>query len=90
MKSSEILREAARLVESRSGAPFGCVAIAHVLGLYDGPCGPGVSGIPEKVMARFEVVSNGYRFGPWWDESDSGPRIIGLCLAAAIAEDAGD
>ena len=100
MKPSEILRLAARHVENN---PYrcGCPAIAHVMGRFEEwHSGLGSSrgwGVPEDVMEYFGLV------GPkrptskltselWWGEGrpeNAGPRIIGLCLAAAIAESEG-
>ena len=82
MKSSEILREAAQLVEW-GAQTVGCIAI--------------VAAAPNnKDRLRALDIFRRY-FEPaarpvvWWDtEIAHGPRIIGLCLAAAIAESEGD
>lgn len=82
MKSSEILRKAARKVE-RGTYRGGCIAIANsARGFND-------ISRAHKVFRRhfYRSTSSGY----WWPFSDKhGPRIIGLCLAAAIAESEGD
>ena len=92
MKSSEVLREAARTIELGRGT-FGCLAIADVMGLY-APWKNGVADIPRQVMAAYrKVAPRGHNLSdPWWDTDERGEcsRIIGLCLAAAIAEDEGD
>ena len=90
MKSSEILRRAARMVE-REQSSFGCFAILKVMRLYR--TGE-LRGIPEPVLGAFRKVAPRGRHlsDPWWFADDGGmdARIIGLCLAAAIAEDEGD
>lgn len=82
MKSSEILREAARRVEN--GADIGgCLAINCA-----------TTNFGEAIRA--EIVFDRYFYnstnsGYWWPyKAKHGPRIIGLCLAAAIAESEGD
>lgn len=82
MKSSEILREAARRVESGK-AMGGCYALLCVRCNYK-----------DKKGARnyFKMVKPSRPIdGYWWPlDVRHGPRIIGLCLAAAIAESDGD
>ena len=99
MKSSEILREAARLVEAGE-IGFGC----HAITMAGGGC---------DAIAAFELLHPTYaerdlvnadsetssgdnrpvRHGDFWwylHDGRSDYRIIGLCLAAAIAESEGD
>lgn len=82
MKSSEILREAARRVEL--GKSFGgCFAIMMASRSYR----------DRKRASDFfrSALSRDTESGYWWPEHECyGPRIIGLCLAAAIAESEGD
>jgi hypothetical protein len=88
MKSSEILRKAARRVE-RGMNDGGCGAIAEVSGALR---------FKAREIMDFERASGifaRYLRQPncvyWWPrEPAHGPRIIGLCLAAAIAESEGD
>src|SRR5690606_24349180 len=84
MKPSEILREAARLVEIWPGR-FGCEAIGAI---ESAPMDGYLFQVPRRVMAYFEFCQpvDGERGleGGWWPIKDSSARIIGLCLAAAI------
>ena len=89
MKSSEILREAARRIELGKDQ-FGCHAIFVAMGGNMHTIWPE----PEwdsHIMRRFRVVapSKAKNGNAWWD-TYSEARIIGLCLAAAIAESEGD
>lgn len=98
MKSSEILREAARIVEGGEEA-HSCCAIYAAIKAF---------GPPSFNDALYEVVG---RYNPlylpdapypaslfWAGHKDdisaaawtSDDRVIALCLAAAIAEDEGD
>lgn len=88
MKSSEILRKAARRVE-RGMAVSGCGAIAQSSGLSRrGPNGIEEYGRARDIFARYLRRTN---CTYWWPKEPAhGPRIIGLCLAAAIAESEGD
>ena len=88
MKSSEILRKAARRDE-RGMAVNGCGAIAQASGLLLQKA----NGLQE--FERAKGIFARYLRQPnctyWWPkEPEHGPRIIGLCLAAAIAESEGD
>jgi hypothetical protein len=84
MKASEILRQAARLVE-RGEEWYGCFAIDEVAGAD--------SIGHEQAMGIFKIVApDGHSLGSfWWGASERSmdARIIGLCLAAAIAESEG-
>lgn len=79
MKSSEILRKAARGVE-RGDYYGGCLAID-----LESPSRDYLRAHKRYAVVKPDrVPSNGY----WWSGRDT--RIIGLCLAAAIAESEGD
>lgn len=84
MKPSQILREAARLVE-RGKYSGGCAAILWARVPYE-----------DRGAAReyFHLLrpSKSSDSGYWWDFDPQGKsaRIIGLCLAAAIAESEGE
>lgn len=87
MKSSKILRKAARMVD-RGYDEGGCCAIIDSAPIR-------TDADYERAMKRFEMVkprrtnTNLY----WWDihsKEGNDARIIGLCLAAAIAESEGD
>jgi hypothetical protein len=83
VKPSEILREAALMVE-RDEERFGCLAI-------DTAAGPDFIAY-ERAMETFEIVApEGLGIGSfWWPMKERhSARIIGLCLAAAIAESEG-
>ncbi len=87
MKSSEILRRAARLLErnyeaENDGYPGACFAISEVTNGEHCPYNP------EDFMHRLLVRFFGRWIGYRWDDQSS--RIVGLCLAAAIAESEGD
>lgn len=89
MKPSKVLREAARIVErSRRPNYCGCPAIGAVLGIYFLD-----RDLPEPVMGYFRLVApspDSSPYGAWWrGPEEKGERIIGLCLAAAIAESEG-
>lgn len=84
-KPSQALRAAARLVE-RESERFGCGAIARTA-LDDT-----VRVETLRYFARIHIMTA----APWWGGWDDynkpeyrNPRIIGLCLAAAIAESEG-
>jgi hypothetical protein len=92
MKSSEILREAARSVE-RGLDSYGCWAIVDAAEADYGLSLEETiknSAPATKAMTYFRLLSPRIAFSTWWDFDDQGPRIIGLCLAAAIAESEGD
>lgn len=89
MKVSEILRESARLIAA-GVCELGCPAISRAAG-SDGPA-------YLRAHAVFRLVGpHRDNFGnPWWgswescvDEANRSARVIGLCLAAAIAESEG-
>lgn len=83
MKSSEILRNAAKLIEE--GVWYGgCSAINSAA---RDSVGDGV-----RALEIFKTIFLDHpRTDLWWGMVPaSGPRIIGLCLAAAIAESEGD
>jgi len=88
MKSSEILRKAARRVE-RGTAISGCGAIMQASRLSR----RGQNWLEDfdrahGIFARYLRQPN---CTYWWPKEPAhGPRIIGLCLAAAIAESEGD
>jgi hypothetical protein len=83
MKPSEILREAARRIE-RGVNIYGCCAIAEVSSWDDLDEG-------SPVVSYFSLVRpHRSPTGIWWStEERDGARILGLCLAAAIAESEG-
>lgn len=96
MKSSEILREAAKLIERDKEYPCGaCYALKETLierGQSTGASeersyvwGPEKWRGPSYYLYEMFGRNTKYRL---WDSH--GPRIIGLCLAAAIAESEGD
>ena len=95
MKPSEILREAARLVEGSPGPDMcGCYAIALVAGTLRHGDWPYPYHIPEDVLRHFHMVAPYKRASTtlrrWWQGyGEKDERIIGLCLAAAIAESEG-
>lgn len=87
MKSSEILREAARLVNDGT-CVYGCEAVEHIAR------GDDLDRAEARIWDVFwlDGVS---RYGAdsvwfWGHEPREPARIIGLCLAAAIAESEGD
>jgi hypothetical protein len=101
-KSSAILRAAARRIE-REGGGLGCVAIWIASGRppsfpFPGDTGRGL--VRPRVMQHFSRVAphaDSNCGNVWWtgpggsyDPVNREPRIIGLCLAAAIAESEGD
>ena len=88
MKASEVLRKAAQMVE-RERAIGGCYAI----------CESGDSQYSvNRAYGIFAKHFKGSKTGFWWTNRLGDPeateprnaRIIGLCLAAAIAESEGD
>lgn len=92
MKPSEILRAAAVLIDQRTDAHdgyyTGCGRIAQVMGHYT-DWDRDTWEVPESVMAYLGLVAPPkIKVGETWWGND-GPRIIGLCLAAAIAEGEG-
>lgn len=88
MKSSEVLRRAARSVE-RGSQSLGCLAIYNVVRWSERRS--------DAAMGFFLRVGPARDSGdPWWggwpayDESEHrDARIVGLCFAAAIAESEG-
>ena len=103
MKSSAILREAARLVERYSDTldhlsfpAYGCYAIrAAIIGIdsswYLADEDDSVIAKPMKHYSLMRPESTDAITGRMgWFDDDSNARIIGLCLAASIAESEGD
>lgn len=87
MKHSEALRLAAQMVEGEH-TPFGCWAL-HELDI----CCNDVAAFQLMRPTNREVYDRGGREpvhdgASWWPMGDDS-RIIGLCLAAAIAESEG-
>lgn len=93
MKSSEILREAARLVE-RGENEYGCLAIDDVICLNAriGYFSSAHEAMASKAIEWLRMLEPERKAmcGGYWNYTVKGPRIIGLCLAAAIAESEGD
>lgn len=95
MKSSELLREAARLIEDEPDYPCGaCHALITILrSRGEGSKAESMSYVwgPERGRGPsyylFRLFGYNTKFRLW---DSHGPRIIGLCLAAAIAESEGD
>lgn len=97
MKPSEILKQAARRVELLQ-TTCGCDSIRMVV---NGSLAVGSAIPPESVMQFFRLVGprNASAGKTWWGRwrggwysctpADRDARIIGLCLAAAIAESEG-
>lgn len=97
MKSSEILREAARLIE-RGIEEFSCKAVARALGIYKGRDVTPYWRV-EPVVLRTPAIA---AYSVLWERPPSScdfadeitqegrdERVIALCLAAAIAESEG-
>ena len=90
MKSSEILREAARLVESGQHT-FSCHAISDAAGLDDVCCtDTGAHKAYAILLGRLPDVSDIWRGLTGRREEGTNVRVMALCLAAAIAESEGD
>ena len=83
MKSSEILRKAARLVEAGQ-CSFGCVAVDVVTQWNFSEALKAC----EYIYLFMPVTMD--KGGGFWPMRSKSHRIIGLCLAAAIAESEGD
>jgi hypothetical protein len=85
MKTSQLLRNAAQYLERKSFGPAigACYAICQVTD-------DAVDGYDHKKQPMATMVRvYGERFGHWWTPDEHDARIIGLCLAAAIAESEG-
>lgn len=95
MKPSEVLRRAARNI-ARGVDRLGCVAIStavwHELNLRKKLTMGEIYAIEVRARYYFRMVAPPQipNSGFWWRRYDSDPHIIGLCLAAAIAESEGD
>jgi hypothetical protein len=88
MKPSEVLRKAAQMVE-RDYEYLGCLAIWHTARSCR---------LEAETLEFFERVAPARRVDgdPWWGNwatceknPQKNARIIGLCLAAALAESEG-
>ena len=94
MKSSEILRKAARLWERRSENYLGlCGTVKDLCGCFDYSLDGDVPAAYRQANKAMEYVK---RFAPqnatcdnYWFES-RGQRILAACFAAAVAESEGD
>lgn len=99
LKPSAILREAARLVESGEELG-GCSAIKVATDrLWRGLRAGGYTYVAHSAWLAaaadkyFNLLcpEDGCMFSYWWPERlKHGPRIVGLCLAAAIAKSEGN
>ena len=90
MKSSEILREAARLVESEQHT-FSCHAISDAAGIDD-LCSTDTEAHKAYaiLLGRLPSVSDIWHGMTGNRQEVTNVRVMALCLAAAIAESEGD